>query len=49
VLGRSRIDPAIENAIGRSLAEGRSIRGTAREMGVGHGTVQRIKAELSAD
>jgi DNA invertase Pin-like site-specific DNA recombinase len=49
VLGRARIDPAIEDAIRRSLEKGRSIRETARLTGAGHGTVQRIKAELSAE
>jgi hypothetical protein len=47
VLGRARIDPAIEAAIRRSLEKGRGIRETAREMGVGHGTIQRIKGELA--
>jgi DNA invertase Pin-like site-specific DNA recombinase len=47
VLGRARIDPAIEVAIRRSLEKGRGIRETAREMGVGHGTIQRIKGELA--
>jgi DNA invertase Pin-like site-specific DNA recombinase len=47
VLGRARIDPAIEAAIRRSLEKGRGIRETAREIGVGHGTIQRIKAELA--
>jgi DNA invertase Pin-like site-specific DNA recombinase len=49
VLGRARIDAEIENAIEQSLAKGRGIRETARDMGVGNGTVQRIKAEMSAD
>jgi DNA invertase Pin-like site-specific DNA recombinase len=49
VLGRARIDGDIENAIRQSLANGRGIRETARDTGVGNGTVQRIKAEMSAD
>src|SRR5215813_8101517 len=49
VLGRARIDGDIENAIRQSLAKGRGIRETARDMGVGNGTVQRIKAEMPAD
>jgi hypothetical protein len=38
VLGHARIDPVIENVILRSLAEGRDIRETARETGVGSAT-----------
>jgi DNA invertase Pin-like site-specific DNA recombinase len=47
VLGRARIDPAIEAAIRQSLAKGHSIRAVAEETGAGHGTVQRIRAELA--
>jgi DNA invertase Pin-like site-specific DNA recombinase len=48
VLGRARIDPAIEHAIRRSLEKGQGIRETARTVGCGHGTVQRVKAEMEA-
>jgi DNA invertase Pin-like site-specific DNA recombinase len=48
VLGRARIDVDLENAIRQSLARGRGIRETARTVGVGNGTVQRVKAELAA-
>jgi DNA invertase Pin-like site-specific DNA recombinase len=41
VLGRARIEAAIR----RSLEKGRGVRETAREMGVGHRTIQRIKGE----
>jgi DNA invertase Pin-like site-specific DNA recombinase len=49
VLGRARIDPAIEAAIRRSLEKGHGIHETARAVGVGNGTVQRIRKELSAE
>ncbi len=47
-LGRARIDPAIEEAIRRSLKEGgKGIHKIAAEHGVGTSAVQRIKAELA--
>jgi DNA invertase Pin-like site-specific DNA recombinase len=47
VLGRARIDPAIEAAIKRSLKEGgKGLHKIAAEHGVGTGTVQRIKGEM---
>jgi DNA invertase Pin-like site-specific DNA recombinase len=49
VLGRARIDPALEAAIRQSLAKGNSTRETARLTGGGHGTIQRIKAEPAAE
>ena len=49
VLGRARIDPAIEAAIKRSLNEGgKGLHKIAAEHGVGTGTVQRIKGEMGA-
>ena len=49
VLGRARIDPAIEAAIKRSLKEGgKGLHKIAAEHGVGTGTVQRIKSEMAA-
>jgi DNA invertase Pin-like site-specific DNA recombinase len=49
VLGRARIDPAIENAIRRSLLKGdKGMHRIAAEHGVGTGTVQRVKAKLAA-
>ena len=47
-LGRPRVDEAIQAAIRKSLRKGVGIRKTAIVLGVGTGTVQRIKAELSA-
>jgi DNA invertase Pin-like site-specific DNA recombinase len=49
VLGRPKIDPAIEKAIRRSLAKGdKGMHRIAAEHGVGTGTVQRVKAKLAA-
>jgi len=45
-IGRARIDTKTETAIRVSLAGGKGILKTAREIGVGSGTVQRIKAEM---
>jgi len=45
-IGRARIDTKTEAAIRDSLAGGKGILKTAREIGVGSGTVQRIKAEM---
>jgi DNA invertase Pin-like site-specific DNA recombinase len=48
VLGRARINPAIEDAIRRSLLKGdKGMHRIAAEHGVGTGTVQRVKAELA--
>lgn len=51
VLGRARIDADIENAIRQSLAKVCRIRETAREIGVGNGTVQasRPRCPLTRD
>jgi DNA invertase Pin-like site-specific DNA recombinase len=48
-LGRKRTDKATERKIERALTRGdRGIRKIAREIGVGVGTVQRIKAAMPA-
>jgi DNA invertase Pin-like site-specific DNA recombinase len=47
-LGRPRIPENTESAIRRELAKGRGIRSVARALGVGTGTVQRVRAEASA-
>jgi DNA invertase Pin-like site-specific DNA recombinase len=47
-LGRPRISPELEAKIRASLAAGTGIGKTARLVGVGTGTVQRIKAELAS-
>ena len=47
-LGRKRTDTKIERKIERALARGdRGIRKIAREVGVGVGTVQRVKAAMA--
>ena len=48
VLGRPRIDEATEKAIRRELNKGTGIRAVARKVGVGVGTVQRVKADQAA-
>ena len=47
-LGRPRVSTRVENAIRKHLVAGNGILKTARLVGVGSGTVQRIKAELAA-
>ena len=47
-LGRPNVSAKVEAAIRESLAAGTGILKTARLVGVGSGTVQRIKAELAA-
>ena len=48
-LGRPRIDPNTERAIAKALEKGEAgIHAIARNVGVGVGTVQRIKATLAA-
>jgi DNA invertase Pin-like site-specific DNA recombinase len=42
-LGRPRVGPEVESRIRRELALGRGIKTTARKVGVGVGTVQRVK------
>ena len=46
LLGRPRIDPALEKRIQAHLRGSKGIRKIARECGVGTGTVQRIKQEM---
>ena len=46
--GRPRIKEAKENAIRAALADGKGICRTARDIGVGVATVQRIKAAMAA-
>ena len=45
-LGRPRVGEKVEAAIRRELAKGRGIHAVARAVGVGAGTVQRVRAEL---
>jgi DNA invertase Pin-like site-specific DNA recombinase len=45
-LGRPRIDAAIEKRLQTQLRTGKGILKVAREMGVGSGTVQRVKQEM---
>jgi DNA invertase Pin-like site-specific DNA recombinase len=47
-LGRPRVDEKIENAVRAELAKGTGILSTAAKIGVGSGTVQRIKREMVA-
>jgi DNA invertase Pin-like site-specific DNA recombinase len=47
-IGRPKVDPKIENAIRASLSRGVGILKTARELQVGSGTVQRVKAAMQA-
>jgi DNA invertase Pin-like site-specific DNA recombinase len=46
-IGRARTSRKVEDAIRASLASGKGIQKTARECGVGTGTVQRIKREMA--
>ena len=48
-IGRARTSRKVEDAIRASLASGKGIQKTAREYGVGTGTVQRIRREMSAE
>jgi DNA invertase Pin-like site-specific DNA recombinase len=45
-LGRPRIDVALEKRIEAQLRGGKGMRKIARELGVGTGTVQRIRQEM---
>jgi DNA invertase Pin-like site-specific DNA recombinase len=45
-LGRPKVDPAIEKRIQAQLRGGKGMRKIARELGVGTGTVQRVKQEM---
>jgi DNA invertase Pin-like site-specific DNA recombinase len=44
--GRPRIDPAVEKRIQTQLRGGKGILKVAREVGVGTGTVQRVRQEM---
>lgn len=46
-LGRPRVSEKVEHAIRRELAKGRGIHTVAKAVGVGTGTVQRVRAELA--
>jgi len=46
-LGRPRVPEPIEKAIRRELGKGRGIHAVAQAVGVGTGTVQRVKAEIA--
>jgi DNA invertase Pin-like site-specific DNA recombinase len=46
-LGRPRVGERVERAIRIELAKGRGIHAVARAVGVGAGTVQRVRAELA--
>ena len=48
-LGRPRIDPAVEKRIQNQLRTGKGMLKIAVELGVGSGTVQRIKREMEVD
>ena len=48
-LGRPRIDPALEKRIQSQLRGGKGMLKIAVELGVGSGTVQRIKREMESD
>ena len=46
-IGRARVGQKVERAIAASLASGKGILKTAREVGAGVGTVQRVKRALA--
>ena len=45
-LGRPRIDAAIERRVQAQLRAGKGMLKVARELGVGSGTVQRVKQDM---
>jgi DNA invertase Pin-like site-specific DNA recombinase len=47
-IGRPMVSPVIEERIREELASGKGIHKVARTVGVGSGTVQRVKAEMRA-
>ena len=47
-LGRPKVDPAIEKRIQAQLRLGKGMRKIARELGVGTGTVQRVREEMGS-
>jgi DNA invertase Pin-like site-specific DNA recombinase len=46
-LGRPKVSPKVEDAIGKHLRTGHGILKVAALVGVGSGTVQRVKRELA--
>jgi len=46
-LGRPRVPAEVEQRIRRELTKGQGIRAVARQLGVGVGTVQRVKADAA--
>ena len=46
-LGRPRVSAAVEKRVQAQLGAGKGILKVAREVGVGTGTVQRIKEEMT--
>jgi DNA invertase Pin-like site-specific DNA recombinase len=46
-LGRPRVPAEVEQRIRRELTKGKGIRAVARQLGVGVGTVQRVKADAA--
>jgi DNA invertase Pin-like site-specific DNA recombinase len=48
VLGHPKVSGAVEGAIRAELSKGTGIKSTARAVGCGVGTVQRVKAEQAA-
>jgi DNA invertase Pin-like site-specific DNA recombinase len=48
LIGRPKVAPELENAVRGSLSDGVGILKTARTLGCGVGTVQRIKADMVA-
>jgi DNA invertase Pin-like site-specific DNA recombinase len=46
-LGRPRIDPALEKRIQSQLRTGKGMLKIAVELGVGSGTVQRVKRQMA--
>jgi DNA invertase Pin-like site-specific DNA recombinase len=47
-LGRPKVDAALEKRIQAQLRGGKGMRKIARELGVGTGTVQRIRQEMES-
>jgi DNA invertase Pin-like site-specific DNA recombinase len=47
-LGRPRVPTDVEQRIRRELTKGTGIRAVARKLGVGVGTVQRVKTAMAA-
>jgi DNA invertase Pin-like site-specific DNA recombinase len=47
-LGRPKIDAAVERKVQRQLAKGTGMLKVAKSLGIGTGTVQRIKADMKS-